>query len=368
MNLWLILKNTMGKTLIELRTEIDALDEQVQALISQRAKLAGEVAKVKKAAGADGIFYRPERETQVLRAIIERNDSQLKDKDMAHIFREIMSACLALEQPLNIAYLGPEGTFTQEAALKHFGHAVSTLDCASIDEIFHQVEKGNAHYGVVPIENSSNGVIGATIDMLYSQDLKICGEVEIAIRHQLMSADQSQEINSIYAHQQALDQCQRWLANHYPNAQLKPVASNALAARIVKGEKGAAAIASEAALSLYGLERIAKNIEDKAGNTTRFLILSKETVKPSGKDKTSILLVTKHEAGALLDLLEPFKEQNINMFQLARHPIPGVKWEYLFLIDIEGHKDDAKVKLALSAVNSRVQKMSILGSYPIAVL
>ena len=359
----------MGKkTLEELRVEIDALDKKVQALIGDRATLAGEVAEVKKASDDNSVFYRPEREAQVLRSIIERNDSALKGKDMAHIFREIMSACLALEQPLNIAYLGPEGTFPQEAALKHFGHAVSTLDCASIDEIFHQVEKGNAHYGVVPIENSSNGVIGGTVDMLYSQDLKICGEVEISIQHQLMSADQSVEIKTIYAHQQALDQCQRWLANHYPNAQLKAVASNALAARLVKDEVGAAAIASEAALSFYGLERVAKNIEDKTGNTTRFLILSKESVAPSGDDKTSILVVTKHESGALFDLLEPFKEQGINMMQLARHPIPGVKWEYLFLIDIEGHQEDDKVKAALTEVEKRVLKVNILGSYPVAVL
>ncbi|MBT4122932.1 MAG: chorismate mutase, partial [Candidatus Ruthia sp.] len=238
------------KTLDELRVEIDALDREIQSLIGARAQLASTVAEVKKASEDQSVFYRPEREAQVLRTIIARNDNLLKDKDMAHIFREIMSACLALEQPLNVAYLGPEGTFTQEAALKHFGHAVSTLDCGSIDEIFHQVEKGNAHYGVVPIENSSNGVIGGTVDMLYSQGLKICGEVEISIQHQLMMADQSKEIKTIYAHQQALDQCQRWLSNHHPNAELRPVASNALAARIVKDEPNAAAIASEAALSL----------------------------------------------------------------------------------------------------------------------
>ncbi len=323
------------KTLDELRVEIDALDKEIQSLIGARAQLASAVAEVKKASEDQSVFYRPEREAQVLRKIIDRNDNLLKDKDMAHIFREIMSACLALEQPLNIAYLGPEGTFTQEAALKHFGHAVSTLDCGSIDEIFHQVEKGNAH-----------------VDMLYSQGLKICGEVEISIQHQLMMADQAQEIKVIYAHQQALDQCQRWLSNHYPNAELKPVASNALAARIVKDEPHAAAIASEAALSLYELERVAKNIEDKTGNVTRFLVLANEEVAPSGKDKTSILVVTKHESGALLDLLAPFKEQDINILQLARHPIPGVKWEYLFLIDIEGHQ----------------QETDILGSYPVAVL
>jgi len=351
------------KTLDELRVEIDALDKEIQSLIGARAQLASAVAEVKKASEDQSVFYRPEREAQVLRKIIDRNDNLLKDKDMAHIFREIMSACLALEQPLNIAYLGPEGTFTQEAALKHFGHAVSTLDCGSIDEIFHQVEKGNAHYGVVPIENSSNGV-----DMLYSQGLKICGEVEISIQHQLMMADQAQEIKVIYAHQQALDQCQRWLSNHYPNAELKPVASNALAARIVKDEPHAAAIASEAALSLYELERVAKNIEDKTGNVTRFLVLANEEVAPSGKDKTSILVVTKHESGALLDLLAPFKEQDINILQLARHPIPGVKWEYLFLIDIEGHQQETQVQTALEKVADTVLKVDILGSYPVAVL
>ena len=356
------------KTLDELRVEIDSLDQEIQSLIGARAELASAVAEVKKASEDQSVFYRPEREAQVLRTIIARNDNLLKDKDMAHIFREIMSACLALEQPLNVAYLGPEGTFTQEAALKHFGHAVSTLDCGSIDEIFHQVEKGNAHYGVVPIENSSNGVIGGTVDMLYSQGLKICGEVEISIQHQLMMADQSKEIKTIYAHQQALDQCQRWLSNHHPNAELRPVASNALAARIVKDEPNAAAIASEAALSLYSLERVAKNIEDKTGNVTRFLVLGNEEVAPSGKDKTSMLIVTKHESGALLDLLAPFKDQDINMLQLARHPIPGVKWEYLFLIDIEGHQQEDHVKTALDQVAQRVLKVDILGSYPVAVL
>jgi len=356
------------KTLDELRVEIDSLDQEIQSLIGARAELASAVAEVKKASEDQSVFYRPEREAQVLRTIIARNDNLLKDKDMAHIFREIMSACLALEQPLSVAYLGPEGTFTQEAALKHFGHAVSTLDCGSIDEIFHQVEKGNAHYGVVPIENSSNGVIGGTVDMLYSQGLKICGEVEISIQHQLMMADQSREIKTIYAHQQALDQCQRWLSNHHPNAELRPVASNALAARIVKDEPNAAAIASEAALSLYSLERVAKNIEDKTGNVTRFLVLGNEEVAPSGEDKTSMLIVTKHESGALLDLLAPFKDQDINMLQLARHPIPGVKWEYLFLIDIEGHQQEDHVKTALDQVAQRVLKVDILGSYPVAVL
>ncbi|BAS67763.1 MAG: prephenate dehydratase [Gammaproteobacteria bacterium] len=358
----------MRKTLDELRVEIDTLDKKIQSLIGDRAELASAVADVKKASDDNSSFYRPEREAQVLRRIIKRNDNLLKDKDMAHIFREIMSACLALEQGISVAYLGPEGTFTQEATLKHFGHAVSTLDCGSIDEIFHQVEKGNANYGVVPIENSSNGVIGGTVDMLYSQDLKVCGEVEISIQHQLMMADQSQKIKVIYAHQQALDQCQRWLSNHYPNTELKAVASNALAARMVKDEPNSAAIASEVALGLYDLERVAKNIEDKPGNVTRFLVIGNEVVPPSGEDKTSLLVVTRHQSGALLDLLEPFKEQGINLLQVAKHPIPGVKWEYLFLIDIEGHREEAHVQNALTVLTEKALKVNILGSYPVAVL
>ncbi len=358
----------MNKTLAELRAEIDTLDKKIQRLIGARAELANAIAEIKKQTISTHIFYRPEREAQVLRSIIKRNKSLIKNQDMAHIFREIMSACLALEQPLKIAYLGPEGTFTQEAALKHFGHGVLTLDCASIDEIFHQVEKGNAHYGVVPIENSSNGVVGTTVDMLYSQSLKICGEVEIPIHHQLMMADQSREIKLIYAHQQALEQCWRWLRNHYPNTELKAVASNALAARLVKDETNAAAIASTSALNLYGLERVAKNIEDKAGNITRFLVVGKEEVPPSGNDKTSILVVTKHESGALLDILIPFKKQNINLLQVAKHPIPGVKWEYLFLIDAQGHQQEKPLKQALLSVGEKSLKLQVLGSYPVAIL
>jgi len=237
-----------------------------------------------------------------------------------------------------------------------------------VDEIFHQVETDNAQYGVVPIENSSNGVIGTSLDMLYSHDLNICGEVEIAVAHHLMMQDQSQEIKVIYAHQQALDQCHRWLANHYPNTELRPVASNALGARMVKDEPNAAAIASKVALNIYGLQRVAKNIEDNAGNVTRFIVIGKDEVPMGINDKTSLLVVTKHESGALFDLLEPFKDNNINMLQLARHPIPGVKWEYLFFIDIEGHQNNDNVKDAISKIKSKVSKLEILGSYPIAVL
>ncbi|SMN11360.1 Chorismate mutase I / Prephenate dehydratase [uncultured Candidatus Thioglobus sp.] len=358
----------MSKTLEQLRNEIDVIDEQVQGLITDRARLAQEVAQVKKKSGVVSSFYRPEREAQVLRKIKDRNQGVLDDNNMAHIFREIMSACLALEQKLKVAYLGPEGTFTQEASLKHFGNSVSGLDCASIDNIFLEVEKGNADYGVVPIENSTNGIIGATVDSLWSTNLKICGDVEIEVHHQLMTNDIKQEIKTIYAHQQAFEQCRRWLENHYPNAELRPVLSNALAARMVKDTANSAAIASEYALNLYELERIAKNIEDSAGNTTRFLAIGKEPVPASGNDKTSILVTTKHQSGALFDLLEPFKTMDINILQLARHPIASVKWEYLFLIDFAGHYDEQQIQQTLAMVEEKTSKLKLLGSYPVAVL
>jgi chorismate mutase/prephenate dehydratase len=356
------------KALTQLRDEIDALDKQLHWLIASRAELAAEVAKVKKASGKAQIFYRPEREAQVLRAVIDRNESLLKDKDIAHIFREIMSACLALEQGLKIAYLGPEGTFTQEATLKHFGHAVSTLDCPGIDEVFLAVEKNNADYGVVPIENSSNGAIGATIDLLYLQNLNICGEVEIAVHHQLMMKDKANEICKIYAHQQALDQCRHYLETYQSKAELCPVASNALAAKLVQDEPNSAAIASNSASILYDLQKVVSNIEDKQGNTTRFLIIGKERTQPSGKDKTSLLALLKHKAGALFDLLKPFKEAQINLVKLNSHPKEGENWQYLFLMDIEGHQQDENVVKVLQQIADESVELKILGSYPQAVL
>jgi chorismate mutase/prephenate dehydratase len=358
----------MSKSLENLRDEIDGIDQQIQGLITNRAKLAQEVATVKKQSGEQVEFYRPEREAQVLRKIKERNEGILSDNNMAHIFREIMSACLALEQKLKVAFLGPEGTFTQEASLKHFGNAVSFLDCPNIERIFIEIEKGNANYGVVPIENSTNGIIGATVDMLSSMNLSVCGEVEIEVHHQLMTKEFNQEIKVIYAHQQAFDQCRRWLSNHYPNVELKAVSSNALAARMVQEENNCAAIASEYALNFYNLERLAKNIEDNVGNTTRFLVIGKESIEQSFTDKTSILVTTKHQAGSLFDLLEPFKKLDINILQLARHPIADVKWEYVFLIDFEGHQKDENVIKALNLVEQKVSQLKVLGSYPISVL
>lgn len=356
------------KRLLNLRNKIDAIDEQIQTLIVKRADVALSIAATKKQHQTkDTIFYRPEREAQVLAKVQKRNKSILSDNVITTLFRQIMSACLSVEQRLKIAYLGPEGTYTQEAAFKHFGQFIDCLDCANIDDIFHQVEKGNAHYGIVPVENSTSGVISATLDMLWTQNLKVCGEVEIDIHHQLLATNADDNISTIYAHQQSLDQCRRWLNNHYPQANLNAVASNAVAAKIVQNIKNSAAIASLSALNYYGLVQIASNIEDISGNKTRFLLLGKEEVKPSGNDKTSLLVIAKHEAGALFDILKPFKDANINILQLARHPLSQRHWEYLFFIDIEGHKEDKILTKALTNMQNQAQKMLILGSYPIAM-
>lgn len=357
------------KTLEEIRDKIDLVDNEIQKLIERRAQLAKDVAEIKLQNNKDAVFYRPEREAQVINKIIKRNNSLLKNKDIANIFREIISACLALEQPLKIAFLGPKGTFTQEAAVKKFGHSASTLECCNIDDAFFQVKKNNANYGIVPIENSSSGIVADSLNSLCSYDLNICGETEINISQHLMMLDKKNEIKIIYAHQQALNQCHIWLSQNYPEVELQRVASNALAAKMAKEEPNSAAIASKEAMEIYNLECVVKDIENRAINTTRFIVIGKDYIKPSGKDKTSLLVVIKHKPGALVDLLESFKKYNINMLQLARHPMPGrAKWEYIFFIDIEGHQEEEKVKLALNDVRDKSFSLNILGSYPIDLL
>lgn len=357
-------KNTLEK----IRAEIDSVDENIQKLIQERAKLAQDVAKIKLQNNKNTIFYRPEREAQIITKILKGNKGPLDDKSLAYIFREIMSACLALEQPLKIAILGPEGTFTQEAALKKFGNSASILECHNIDDTFLQVKKDNANYGIVPIENSASGIVANSLDSLYSYSLNICGETEIDISQYLMMQNKKNEIKIIYAHRQALYQCHKWLSQNYPKAKLESVASNALAAKMAKEEHNSAAIASKAAMKLYNLECVAKDIENTTNNSTRFIVIGKDNIPPSGKDKTSLIVVIKHKSGALVDLLESFKKYDINMLQLARHPIPNAKWEYIFFIDIEGHQQQEKIKLALNEIKDKALQFNILGSYPIALL
>jgi len=279
--------STRLPTLSELRQKIDSLDGQLLALINQRASLAQTVAEVKTQEG-DGVFYRPEREAQVLRRIMEQNNGPLADEEIARLFRELMSACLALEEPVTVAYFGPEGTFTQEAALKHFGHSAQTSPMSAIDEVFREVVSGAVDYGVVPIENSTEGVVSHTLDSFLDSSLQICGEVELRIHHHFLVGQNTSEdnITRVYSHPQSLAQCRKWLDAHFKNIERVPVSSNAEAARRVQGEWNSAAIAGAMAEQLYGLTRLRERIEDQPDNSTRFLIIGRDSIPPSGDDKT----------------------------------------------------------------------------------
>lgn len=359
-------------TLDDIRQKIDTLDTQIQTLISERARCAQHVAEVKKAEGPTAtVFYRPEREAQVLQKVMARNEGPLHPEEMARLFREIMSACLALEHPMRIAFLGPHGTFTQTAALKHFGHSVETVPIASIDEVFREVEAGAVNYGVVPIENSTEGVVTHTADSFMTSTVNIIGEVQLRIHHHLLVSDGTQidSISRIYSHQQTLAQCRKWLDAHYPKAERVAVSSNAEAARRIKGEWHSAAIAGETAAELYGLKRLNECIEDNPKNSTRFLIIGNESVSRSGDDKTSIIVsMQRNQSGALYDILEPFKCRDINLTRIESRPSQTDAWSYVFFIDFEGHVDDAMVKEALAELEPRVRDLKLLGSYPKAVL
>lgn len=356
------------KELEQLRQQIDTVDGELLALISRRAALARAVAEVKGAPGAVG-YYRPEREAQVLRRIIERNPGPLADEEIARLFRELMSACLALEQPLAIAYLGPEGTYTQAAALKHFGHSVTTQPYVSIAEVFREVEAGECHYGVVPVENSIEGVIHHTLDSFMQSPLKICGEVELRIRHNLLSkcAD-LQAIERVYAHQQALGQCRHWLDRNLLKAERIAVSSNAEAARMAAAEPASAAIAGEAAAELYDLAALATGIEDDPTNTTRFLVIGHQSAGVSGDDKTTLLFSTSNKPGSLYQVLGAFAEGGVSMSRIESRPSRRGMWDYLFFVDLEGHIEDAKVAEALRRLGERAAMVKLLGSYPRAVL
>ncbi len=356
-----------------LRVRIDSLDHKILELISERARCAQEVGRVKMAELAEGetaVFYRPEREAQVLKRIMDLNQGPLDNEEMARLFREIMSACLALEQPLKVAYLGPEGTFSHAAALKHFGQSVHARSMAAIDEIFREVAAGAVSYGVVPVENSTEGAINHTLDSFLEHDIVICGEVELRIHHHLLVGDntQTEHITRIYSHAQSLAQCRKWLDAYYPNAERVAVASNAEAAKRVKGEWSSAAIAGDMAASLYGLTIHAEKIEDRPDNSTRFLIIGSRPVPASGDDKTSIIVSVSNKPGALHELLIPFHDNGVDLTRIETRPSRSGKWSYVFFIDFMGHQDDPLVKDVLEKIVSQSTGVKVLGSYPKAVL
>ncbi len=351
------------------RARIDEIDRQLQDLITERARCAREVARLKDVTGDDSEYYRPEREAQILRTVVSRNQGPLSDDDLARLFREIMSACLALQRPMKVAYLGPEGTFTQAAVFKHFGHAVTTVPLGAIDEVFREVESCAAHYGVVPIENSTEGAVSHTLDMFMVSTLKICSEVELRIHHNLLSrATDMGGIRRIYAHQMALAQCREWLDGKLPNVERIAVVSNAEAARLAAAEPDSAAIAGEAAAEIYGLRVLVANIEDRPDNTTRFLVIGRQLPAPSGRDKTSLLVSAANRPGALFRLLQPLAQHGISLTRIESRPSRQGMWEYVFFMDIEGHAEDEKVSRALAALEREAAMVKILGAYPCAVL
>ena len=355
--------------LLNIRDQIDQIDEQILSLVNARAKAAETVAKIKLANDPNAFFYRPERESQVIRGVQSKNQGPLSNQSVGFLFREIMSMCLALEQPMTIGFLGPQGTFSQEAALKFFGHAAKTTPLSSIKDVFHHVEAGDCTYGTVPVENSTEGMITHTLDLFLHSDLKICGEVSLRIHQNLMSKQADfKKITTVYSHQQSLAQCRNWLSQHLSHAQQVAVVSNAEAAKLAQKDHYTAAIAGEIAAEIYQLDLIAKKIEDEMGNTTRFLIIGKQAASASGLDKTSLLLSTQNIAGGLYHLLQPFAENKISMTKIESRPSKREKWDYVFFVDIEGHIEDKQIKKALKILQSNGGLIKICGSYPQAVI
>lgn len=355
----------MSEELKKCREQIDSIDEQLLQLVSRRAQLAHTIGNLKNG----GPIYRPEREAQVLRRLLDQNPGPLSGEAVTAIFRTVMSNCRALEKELSVAFLGPLGTFSEEAANKQFGGLSKPVQCASIDEVFQTVETGAVDYGVVPVENSTEGGIGRTLDLLLLTSLYICGEIALPVHHNLLSkASDKSGVTKLYSHAQSLAQCHEWLNRNLPGIERQAVASNSEAARLAAEQPGAAAIASRRAGELFGLDLLAENIEDDPRNTTRFLVLSNHDVAPSGKDKTSLAMAARNVPGAVVSLLEPLARHDVSMTKFESRPAHTGLWEYVFFVDIEGHREDAHVAAALQEVDDRAAFLKVMGSYPVAVI
>ena len=355
--------------LADVRSKIDQIDRDIQSLIAERAQFAHQVGKAKGKLAAAVDYYRPEREAQVLRMVVDRNEGPLSDELLVHVYREIMSACLAQQEPLKIGYLGPEGTFSQQAVLNHFGRSALGLPMASIEEVFQEVEAGYADFGVVPVENSGQGTIQITLDMFLTSNLKICGEVELRVQQYLMSrSGRIEDIERVYGHPQSFMQTSAWMRANLPKAEKIPVASNAEGARRARNADDAAAIGGESAGHVYGLKKVVtKPIQNDADNTTRFLVVGRNIFPTSGHDRTSVLVFIHDKPGALFDVLSPFARHGISMNRIESRPSHHGKWEYGFFIDLAGHIDDAPMQAALAELEAHSAQIKVLGSYPVAV-
>jgi len=346
------------------RQAIDALDREILVRLNQRAEHAKAIGVLK----GSGVAYRPEREAQVLSRLQGENRGPLSNEAVTGVFRQVMSACMALEQPLRIAYLGPAGTFSHAAVAKHFGRFVQGEPCATIDEVFRSVESGQTDYAVVPVENSTEGAVGRTLDLMCQTPLLICGEVKLRVTQNLLANVGSiKEVTKVYSHAQSLAQCVLWLAKHLPGVPRIAVSSNAEAARMAAAEPGAAAIAGEIAAAIYGVAVQAPHIEDEPNNTTRFWVLGGQAVPPSGKDETSLVMSTPNRPGAVYALLEPIARHGVSMTRLESRPARTGLWEYVFFVDLEGHATDARLAAALAELRQQAPFLKVLGSYPAAV-
>jgi chorismate mutase / prephenate dehydratase len=353
----------MTDSLKALRDQIDALDQRLVGLLNERARLAQRVGEMKNG----GPAYRPERETQVLNRVRELGAGPLPPEAVARIYTEIISACRALEAEMSVAYLGPPGTFSEEAVVKHFGGSVQGLPCNSIDETFHSVESGAAAYGMVPVENSTEGAVGRTNDLLFLKPAAICGEVMLPVHQCLMQrSGRAEGFSKIYSHSQSLAQCRGWLNAHYQHVERVAVVSNAEAARLASLDDDAAAVAGRLAAQRYGLTIVAANIEDEQRNITRFLVIGKQGAEPTGRDRTSLVMATRNRPGAVHELLMPLAKHQVSMSRFESRPARSGLWEYLFFVDVEGHEQDDHVARALAEMREKATFVKVLGSYPIA--
>ncbi|HEY2990671.1 MAG TPA: prephenate dehydratase [Candidatus Binatia bacterium] len=349
-----------------LRKKIDQVDEKIVELLNQRASLAQRIGQTK-SMGKEAVFV-PSREKEIFHRISGLNHGPLPEKSVRSIYREILSASRSLEAPLTIAYFGPEATFTHMAARERFGSSSAYVPKPSIADVFQEVGQGRADYGVVPIENSTEGVVTHTLDMLVEADVKICAEVFLEIHHYLLSrSGQAEDIRQVVSHPQALAQCRRWLASNFPKVEVNEASSTAQAAHMAASDPTLAAVASKLAQELYGLEIVEANIEDQASNVTRFFVIGGQTPRPSGADKTSIVLSVKDEVGVLHRMLDPFAKNGINLTKIESRPLKQKPWEYLFFLDLEGHIDDARIQRAIKKLEKSCLFIKILGSYPCAV-
>jgi chorismate mutase/prephenate dehydratase len=364
-------KTTQDLDLAKIRERINEIDERLQGLINERAKIAQQVGIAKGELSSAVDYYRPEREAEVLRRVLERNEGPMRDEEMLRLFREIMSACLAQQEPLKIGFLGPEGTFTQTAVYKHFGHSVRALPFHTIDEVFQEVECGAADFGVVPIENSTEGSVNHTLDLFLTSPLKIAGEIELKIEQHLMAKRKGLEkIERVCAHEQSLAQCRGWIRENLPQVELIGMSSNAAGARRARDEEGTAAIGPEVAADVYELQILVNNIEDRPDNATRFLVIGREILAASGNDKTTLLVSTSDTAGGagvLHNLLQPLADHRVSMTRIESRPSRRKKWDYVFFIDVDGHAEEAPVADALGELQQRASLFKILGAYPKAI-